>query len=168
MAVTVGSPPRTRNSGIVHADLRPLDLHDPADVAALLAVQRAAYAVEAELIGFDGIPALRETAEELAASTEIVLGRFADGRLVAAVGYERRGDELELCRLVVDPGAFRAGHASALLDAVDAAEPGVSATRVSTGEGNEPALRLYARRGFRVAGHREVAPGVRVTLLHRP
>lgn len=148
--------------------IRRLDLAAPADVSALLRVQRAAYAVEAELLGFDGIPALHETAAELAASPETVLGRFADGRLVAAVGYERRGDELELCRLVVDPGAFRAGHASALLDAVDAAEAGVAATAVSTGSTNEPALRLYARRGFRVVGRREVAPGVHVALLRRP
>jgi ribosomal protein S18 acetylase RimI-like enzyme len=148
--------------------IRRLDLADPADVSALLPVQRAAYAVEAALIGFDGIPALRESAAELSASPETMLGRFAGGRLVAAVGYERRGDELELCRLVVDPGAFRAGHASALLDAVDAAEPAVATTAVSTGSANGPALRLYARRGFRVVGHREVAPGVRVSLLRRP
>ena len=148
--------------------IRRLDLAAVADVSALLLVQRAAYAVEAGLIGFDGIPALRETADELAASPETVLGRFAGGRLVAAVGYERAGDELELCRLVVDPGAFRAGHASALLDAVDAAEPGVVATTVSTGSANEPALRLYARRGFRVVGHREVGPGIRISLLRRP
>jgi len=148
--------------------IRRLDLGDRADAEALLRVQRAAYAVEAELIGFAGIPALRETAADLAACRETVLGRFADGRLVAALGYERTGDVLELCRLVVDPGAFRAGHASALLDAVDAAEPGVASTTVSTGSANEPALRLYARRGFRVVGHREVAPGVDVTLLRRP
>ena len=147
---------------------RRLDLAVPADIEALLRVQRAAYAVEAELIGFDGIPALRETAAELAASSETVLGRFVDDILVAAVGYERTGDELELCRLVVDPGAFRDGLAGALLDAVDAAEPGIAVTHVSTGTANEPALRLYGRRGFRVVGHREVGPGVRVSLLRRP
>jgi ribosomal protein S18 acetylase RimI-like enzyme len=148
--------------------IRPLDLAAARDVEALLRVQRAAYAVEAELIGFGGIPALRETAADLAAVDETVLGREVDGRLVAAVGYRRTGDVLELCRLVVDPAAFRAGHASAVLDAVDEAEEGVVRTSVSTGALNEPALRLYARRGFRVVGEREVGPGVRVALLQRP
>jgi ribosomal protein S18 acetylase RimI-like enzyme len=149
-------------------EVRPLDLALRSDAEALVEVQRAAYRVEAELIGFDGIPALHESAEDLAAVRERVLGRFAGGRLVAAVGYVRNGDDLELCRLVVDPRAFRAGHASALLDAVDAAEPGARRTTVSTGAANEPALRLYRRRGFRAVGRREVAPGVHVTLLERP
>ena len=43
---------------------------------------------------------------------------------------------------MVDPAAFRAGHARALLDAVDAAEGAVRRTTVSTGRDNEPALRL--------------------------
>ena len=87
---------------------------------------------------------------------------------MAAVGYVRTGDELELCRLVVDPAAFRAGHARALLDAVDAAEAGVRRTTVSTGRDNEPALRLYAQRGFRRVGEREVAPGLWIAELERP
>jgi ribosomal protein S18 acetylase RimI-like enzyme len=148
--------------------LRALDLGRPDDAEALVRVQRAAYRVEAELLGFDGIPALGETAADLAEVDERVLGRFIEGRLVAAVGYRRSGEELELCRLVVDPAAFRAGHASALLDAVDAAEPDALRTTVSTGSANEPALRLYARRGFRPVGEREVAPGVRITILERP
>ena len=40
--------------------IEPLDLADPATAADVLRVQRAAYRVEAELIGFDGIPPLHE------------------------------------------------------------------------------------------------------------
>ncbi len=39
---------------------------------------------------------------------------------------------------------------------------------VSTGAANTPALTLYARRGFTVAGEDEIAPGVRLTRLLRP
>ena len=148
--------------------IRRLDLADPADVEALLRVQRAAYAVEAELIGFDGIPALHETAGGARGELRDRPRPRRRRPPGAAVGYERAGDELELCRLVVDPGAFRAGHASALLDAVDAAEPGVRRDPRLDRAANAPALRLYARRGFRVVGEREVAPGVRVSLLQRP
>jgi len=151
----------------VEVTVRPLDLADPYDVDAVIRVQRAAYAVEAELIGSTAIPALHETAADVAASGETVLGREIDGRLVAAVGYRRSGDELDLCRLVVDPTAFRAGHARALLDAVDAAEAGVRRTTVSTGRDNEPALRLYRQRGFRLVGEREVEPGLWIAELER-
>jgi ribosomal protein S18 acetylase RimI-like enzyme len=151
----------------VEATVRRLDLADPSDTHALIRVQRAAYAVEAELIGSTAIPALHESADDLEASGETVLGREVGGRLVAAVGYRRTGDELDLCRLVVDPAAFRAGHARALLDAVDAAEAGVRRTTVSTGRVNEPALRLYAQRGFRRIGEREVVPGLWIAELER-
>ena len=147
--------------------IRPLELRHREHAEALVALQRAAYTVEAELIGFAGIPAMRETVADVANLDERVLGRFDGERLLGAVGYLRVGTELELCRLVIDPAAFRAGHASALLDAVDAAEPGVARTTVSTGASNTPALALYGRRGFRVIDVRDVAPGVAIARLER-
>ena len=39
-------------------EARRLDLSDPDTLRQLWDLQRASYAVEAELIGFDGIPAL--------------------------------------------------------------------------------------------------------------
>ncbi|CAB4602912.1 MAG: hypothetical protein F2534_22915 [Actinobacteria bacterium] len=42
-----------------------LDLSDPAIAAQVLAIQRAAYAQEAELVGYDAIPPLHETLDEL-------------------------------------------------------------------------------------------------------
>lgn len=41
--------------------LRPLDLSDPDVADRVVAIQRAAYRVEADLIGFDGIPPLHDT-----------------------------------------------------------------------------------------------------------
>jgi hypothetical protein len=61
---------------------------------------------------------------------------------------------------------FRRGVASALLDELDRrflARPIV----VSTGSANEPALRLYARRGFAVLHEREVVPGLVIAELGR-
>ncbi len=46
-------------------EARRLDLSDPDTLRRLRDLQRASCAVEAELVGFDGIPALHESLEEL-------------------------------------------------------------------------------------------------------
>jgi ribosomal protein S18 acetylase RimI-like enzyme len=120
--------------------------------------------VEAELIGFDGIPPLHESLEDLRACGESFLGT---PDLTGAVSWERLEDgTLDICRLVVHPRAHRTGVASALLDALDRLEP-ADRTLVSTGTANLPALALYRRRGFVPTGLRDLAPGVTMTLLAR-
>jgi ribosomal protein S18 acetylase RimI-like enzyme len=156
----------------------PLDLGDDATLAELLALQRASYAVEARLIGAESLPAMHETAALLRASGETFLGAAdragagalpgaGTGRLLGAVSYRREGDTVDIHRLVVDPGAFRRGIATALLDALEAREAGARRWTVGTGAGNEPALALYRRRGFRVAEERLVGPGLRWIRLGR-
>lgn len=150
-------------------DVSPLFLRaDPAKAERLLAVQRAAYAAEAELMGFEGIPPLHETLDELVSDEQQWLGRFTGATLVAGLAWEEDGDAgVEITRLVVAPAAFRRGHASALLDAFDERVSG-RAVSVSTGSANAPGLALYARRGFEVVGEEEIAPGVGLTRLLRP
>ena len=139
-----------------------LDLSDDTVLHELWTVQRLAYAVEAELIGFDGIPPLHETPEELRASDEIFLGLYDEDGLAGAVSYRLDGSTVDICRLVVHPRAHRRGIATKLLDAL----PDGPQT-VSTGTKNDPALRLYRKRGFVETGEREVAPGVSLTDLAR-
>ncbi|MGW6444659.1 GNAT family N-acetyltransferase [Lentzea sp. NPDC055074] len=140
-----------------------LDLSDDAVLRELWTVQRLAYAVEAEIIGFDGIPPLHESPDELRACGETFLGLHDEEGLVGAVSYRLDGSTVDIHRLVVHPRAHRRGIATRLLDALPAG-PQV----VSTGTGNEPALRLYRGRGFVETGTREVAPGVTLTELARP
>ena len=144
--------------------IRRLDLSDEDTLHRLWTLQRAAYAVEAELIGFDGIPPLHESLDDLRACGESFLG---NDELTGAVSWVRTPDgTLDICRLVVDPRAHRSGIASALLDALDRLEPTDRAI-VSTGTANLPALALYRRRGFVTTGTQEIAPGVTLTLLAR-
>jgi len=145
----------------------PLDLTDEAIAGAVLELQRAAYAVEAGLIGSDGIPALTETLDALRAAGEEWLGIVDDEGLAGAVSWRALGDgTIDIHRLVVAPRALRRGVASALLDGLDGAFPERSMV-VSTGSANEPALALYRRRGFGVVGEREVVPGLFITELAR-
>jgi ribosomal protein S18 acetylase RimI-like enzyme len=144
-----------------------LDLADPATLQQLWELQRAAYAVEASLIGFGGIPGLHETLQELRLCGETFLGLDDEIGLAGALSWTRLPDgTLDICRLVVHSRAHRRGIATALLDSLDATEP-ADLTVVSTGTANLPAIALYQRRGFIPTGERQIAPGVTVTLLER-
>lgn len=58
----------TRDGGwLDELDVAELDLSDPVVAKRLADLLRASYAVEAELIGFDGIPGLGATAESVVA-----------------------------------------------------------------------------------------------------
>jgi ribosomal protein S18 acetylase RimI-like enzyme len=144
-----------------------LDLADEPTARSVLELQRASYAVEAGLIGSDGIPQLTETIEELRAAGLAWLGTFDETGLTGAVSWKVIDDgTVDIHRLVVAPRAFRRGVASALLDELDARYPD-RPTLVSTGRGNGPALELYRRRGFTVVREREAIPGPWVTELKR-
>jgi ribosomal protein S18 acetylase RimI-like enzyme len=145
-----------------------LDLTDVATAERVLVVQRLAYAVEAALIGFDGIPPLHEDLAGLMASEEHWLGRYTDdGELVAAVAYELPDPEtVAISRLVVDPAHARRGHGRALLDHLDFLEPR-PVSLVSTGTTNTPATSLYLSRGYNADTELEIAPGITVTQFSR-
>ncbi len=148
-------------------ELQRLDLTDRAVAGAALAVQRRAYRVEADLVGFDAIPPLHESLADLQASTETFLAANVDGQLAGLVSWKRAGDTLDLHRLAVDPRFFRAGIGRALVRAAEAAEGDARRVIVQTGAGNAPAKALYESEGFREVGEREVAPGFRVTLFEK-
>ena len=146
---------------------RRLDLSDPDTLQRLWDLQRASYAVEAQLIGFDGIPALHESRQELRDCGESFLGLDDETGLAGAVSWARLQDgTLDICRLMVHPRVHRRGIATALLDSLDRAEPARRAV-VSTGTANHPALALYKRRGFTPIGTRGIAPGTSITVLER-
>jgi ribosomal protein S18 acetylase RimI-like enzyme len=144
-----------------------LDLADDATAHAVLALQRESYAVEAALIGSDGIPALSEPLDALRAAGETWLGVSDDAGLSGALAWRELEDgTVDICRLVVALRAFRRGIASRLLDALDERFPR-RAMVVSTGRDNGPAIALYRGRGFHEVRHREAAPGLFVTELER-
>jgi ribosomal protein S18 acetylase RimI-like enzyme len=147
--------------------IRALDLTDPETAKRVLVVQHLAYAIEAELIGFDGIPPLQEDLAGLMASMEYWLGRYDGDELVAAVAYEFPDPStVEISRLVVDPAHARRGHGRALLDHLDAVEPRPTSL-VSTGSANHPATALYLSRGYTETGRTTIAPGVQITHFSR-
>jgi len=151
----------------VSAVVAELDLGDDATLERLLALQRASYAVEAELIGAPELPPMRETAAQLRGCGETFLGVCDGGELLGAISFRRAGGTVDIHRLVVDPGAFRRGVATALLDALEARETDATHWTVGTGAENAPARALYSRRGFTATEERVVPGGIRWVRLDR-
>lgn len=144
--------------------LRSIDPTAPEVAARIVEIQQAAYRVEADLIGFDGIPQLAEKEDQVCALGEMHwVGAFVDDRLVGVIAWEQGGHDVDIDRLAVDPLHVRQGWGRRLVQSV----PSTGITTVSTGEANGPALRLYSQEGFEHVGSVEIAPGVRIAQLRR-
>lgn len=142
-----------------------LDLADETTAAAVHRIGRRAYAVEADLISFDGIPALRESLEEMQALPWSWLGAKTDaGQIVAFVAWQHLAGEggTDIARVCVDPPWFRHGLASRLLGHLLADLAPSGHLLVSTGADNLPAIALYERHGFSRVGTTEPAPNLRM------
>ncbi|MFD9359563.1 GNAT family N-acetyltransferase [Streptomyces sp. NPDC060031] len=127
----------------------PLDLTDDATAAAVHRIGRAAYAVEAELIGFD-IPHLRESLEQMRERPLVWLAAVsAEGEIAGYLAWKEAADgSVSVDRLCVDPAWFRRGVGSLLMGhLLSEAFPNRSVT-VTTGADNAPAVTLYERLGF--------------------
>lgn len=137
----------------------PIDASNPATAARLVRIQHAAYAVEADLIGFHGIPPLHDTAEGVMRHDLRWLGVYHATVLTAAIGYTVAAHRVDIDRLMVDPVHGRRGMGAALVTSASAGRH----TTVSTGSRNLPAIALYESLGFEPVATREIAPGVEVT-----
>lgn len=156
--------PHGHNASMLGVPVETLDLNDPETAAQVWAAQRAAYEVEAELIGFDAIPPLHETLDELISKQLSWFGiRDGDGAVVAALGFVEDGDLIDIDRLFVAPGSFRNGHARALLAELSPAKT----VTVSAARDNAPAIRLYKTAGFARVDEAEIVSGLTIVRFKR-
>ncbi|MDM5302362.1 bifunctional GNAT family N-acetyltransferase/GrpB family protein [Bacillus subtilis] len=132
----------------------------------IIAVQQPAYIKEAELIGFDGIPALQEKTKDIQASHEQFAGYRKDGKLIGVISYEKNMHHLTICRLVVHPGGFRKGIGRALLQFVIDQNKDAEKIEVVTAEKNTPAMSLYTQAGFQKAETVEAAEGLLLSVFY--
>lgn len=145
----------------------PVDHRAPDVAAELMVVQRAAYRVEADLIGYQGLPGLTEGPADIAGLDLTVLAvRDDGGELLGLLGYERDGEEVDIDRLAVAPAAFRQGVGRALVVAVHDREADAGRFKVSTGSDNTPAVALYTALGYLPVGSK-VIEGCPVTRFAR-
>ncbi|MFT4989641.1 MAG: hypothetical protein ACI88C_001270 [Acidimicrobiales bacterium] len=76
----------------------------------IVAIQRDGYAVEAGPMGFDDIPQLYESAEQLERPGHMAWrGAFSGSTLVGILAWELLGETIDIDRLVVDPALAHQG-----------------------------------------------------------
>jgi len=135
------------------------------DAAAVLAVQRAAFAIEALRYDDPGLPPLRESLEDVLADLERCVGLVAltGDRLAGSIRVRVEGRSLHLGRLCVAPDLQGRGLGALLLAKAEQVAPAGEAL-LFTGHLSASNLRLYARAGY--VEQRRVKVDDRVTLVH--
>ena len=138
------------------------------DAAELLAVQRAAFAVEARLYGGPTLPPLLESLEAVTTAIRAghVLVARLDGRVVGSARRVLVDTEVEVGRLSVLPELQGRGIGSALLAAAEDV-PGAVTASLFTGHLSAGNLGLYHRRGYREFDRRQITPEVELIYLRK-
>ncbi len=144
-----------------------VDLCDDDLVRRILAVQVAAYAIEAELLDYPQLPPRFETVDDLRSSGERFIAASIGDEIVGATSIAASESALDICRMVVSPSHMRRGIASRLLTAVETFLGRRSTITVSTGDANVSAIRLYERHGFRIVTRRTLPDGLRLVGLEK-
>jgi len=120
------------------------------DAEAILALQKLAYQSEARLYDDWSLPPLTQDIaslrEEFGAS--LVLKANVADRLVGSVRAKVDEGTAAIGRLIVQPEFQGQGIGSKLLEAVEAACPGVAKFELFTGSKSEANIRLYQRHGY--------------------
>jgi 8-oxo-dGTP pyrophosphatase MutT (NUDIX family)/GNAT superfamily N-acetyltransferase len=136
---------KLKDSGFL-PEFRIVNLHDIMECAEVLDLQKKSYTIEAELIGTDEIPPLKETFDQLQGCDETFVGCYIEGRLAGAVSFKKEGEVIDIHRMMVHPDFFRRGIANKLISQLE--QIGYSEMIVSTGAANTPAVKLYEKLGF--------------------
>lgn len=133
----------------------------------ILKIQSPAYRVEGALIGFYGIPALKETVECILNAKDTYFGYFEKDKLVGFIAFNEELSTIDIVKLAVHPEHFRKGIAKQLLNYLFDTFHDAKLFKVSTGTKNTPAIDLYKSFGFQEKGQREVASTVFITLFEK-
>jgi len=149
--------------------VKQLDMRNVEILEKIVALQRASYKIEADLIGFDNIPPLHDTVESISETEETFCGAYVDESLAGIVSYIVDGGIFDIYRMAVDPKHFRKGIGNRLLNYVFniGKDEFVEKYVVSTGMKNEPAKQLYLKNGFELLGDKPVAGGLMVTTFEK-
>ena len=128
-----------------------IDKATDADIVGILEVVRLAFAREARRLDNWRIAPLMETAEELARKFPgmTLLVAREDGKIVGTGRCTRSGSDAFVGRLAVHPDHQRKGIASAIVKALETANPDAARFEIFTSEKSADNIALYAKLGYR-------------------
>jgi ribosomal protein S18 acetylase RimI-like enzyme len=129
----------------------------------VLFLQRSAYKVEAEYIGSDDIPPLKESLKQLIECGEKFIGYFAEAELAGVLSYKYKKGVIDIHRVMVHPRHFRKGIAGSLVSYIERKLQSAQFMIVSTGAKNAPAIELYMKSGFEKIDDTTYGDGIVVT-----
>lgn len=145
--------------------IKRINWHERKEVQSVYDLQRAAYFIEAKLIGTMNLPPLKESFKQFRECEETFFGYYKDQELAGAISFTLEEGALTICRLVVHPNHFRQGIAKSLLQFIEHKVKNVLRINVATGRENTPAVTFYIKNGFRAVKDVEVEPGLFIRLF---
>jgi len=141
-----------------------LDQKNKEQAKKLLHIQLAAYQREAEQIGYQDLPPLKETVKDIMETDEIFIGLEKEDHLLGIASYEMHEDRIVLCRLAVHPHHIHQGIGTELMQAIIKHHKTIELT---TAEANIPAIKLYEKLGFKQKGRLQVENNLMLTKMER-
>ena len=157
-------------SGAPEITISPASLDD---AETILALQKLAYQSEARFYDDWSLPPLTQDLASLReefGSSVVLKATVATDRLIGSV--RARVDYVSgtaaIGRLIVHPKFQRRGIGSELLEAVEAACPGVAKFELFTGSRSEATIRLYQRHGYTVTRTEPASGTLSLTYLEKP
>ena len=146
--------------------IKQFDIRLPINAEKLLEIQMPAYKVEAEIIGYDDIPPLKDTVNTLKQCEETFFGYYINEELCAAISVKVIDNEVDIHRLIVHPDHFRKGIAQKLLTFIER-QFNKRIIIVATGSKNKPAITLYKKNGFRITKEIQVNEHLSLTYFEK-
>ena len=146
--------------------IKQFDICLPKNAEKLLEIQMPAYKVEAEIIGYDDIPPLKDTVNTLKECGETFFGYYINEELCAAISVKVIDNEVDIHRLIVHPDHFRKGIAQKLLTFIEG-QFDTKTLLVATGSKNKPAITLYKKNGFHMTKEVQVNEHLSLTYFEK-
>lgn len=146
--------------------IKKFDIRNTKNAKDLLTIQIPSYKVEAEIIGYDDIPPLKDTVNTLKQCGETFFGYYIKEELCAAISVKVIDNEVDIHRLIVHPDHFRKGIAQKLLTFIEGQFDTMKIT-VATGSKNSPAVTLYMKNGFRITKEVQVNQYLSLTYFEK-
>lgn len=143
--------------------IKRLNLKDIETVKRIMDLQRDSYKIEAQLIGFYEIPALKETIESLQQCDEIFYGYYVNDVLAGIISFKIIDDVLDIHRVAIHPNFFRMGIANKLINFIEGLDSNIKRIVVCTGKDNLPAVNLYLKNGYKKKKDIEIKNRIYIT-----